>query len=481
MKDRFEQPVTVNAINVTFPQNSSNKDATITLYDANQNPLHSERITDSGIYQIDSVPNVSYAEIKNESDNTSDMIELGLYGDYTETSLPAKNYHSTINILGTNHDIVSAVGWNNDKEHFDNFVVNMGTSESPIYMTLPSFRENIFTEDLISKSYGQIVKKDGVASEGVLFDDRLDYQSFFYPNGYVDYEFDSPVTVTNLYAESIPEFLNNQLQITFYDSQGNAQSLNIGDDELFQRYIDLPQAYRDVKKIRIQNTNPNQGINLKEMAFFGSYPVNTTEPIVTYQKPITLKAGDILVSDEPINPNETTYHLDSDFSTTISRGYGIKHDEGKFEWIEVTLPSGDKKWINIYHNSIDDNIPNNGLVDTLSAQIVEDLGTWASGWFTDNNIYDYPEMHPGGYVRYQFSQPTSVSSLYFKLLNLIDNQSTNFVLTLYDSNQNILYQRTLSRDDLFNQYIPFNQTISNVSSFKIENDGIENIQIGDFD
>ena len=482
---RFLQPVTVNGFDMTYENGTPLKNVTFTLYDRDMNSLYSQNISDSGVVKFDSVPNVYFVEVKNNGTDVSQIRDLNVLGTYNSNDIPSKNYRSTIDISGVAHNIVKGIGWDDTTKHFKSVLVNMGTDVNPTYEDIVPLRNNIFTEDLTTKFYGQIVKSANVASNGDLFNDEVGAYNgaVFYPSSpdqssYVDYEFDTPVSISNLYIENAPESLNNHLQVTFFDSHGGNQSLPIGDDELSQRYIDLPNTFTDVKKVRIQNISPDQSIRLNEAAFFGDTPI--LNPVV-YQKPILLKAGDLLVSDDPAHPNESAYHLDSDYLTTISRGYGIKHNDGKFEWIEVTLPDGNRKWINIYHNSIDDNIPNNGLVDTLSAQIVEDVGTWASGWFANNNIYDYPVMNSGGYVRYQFSQPTSVSSLYFKLLNYVDQQSTNFVLTLYDNNQNVLYQRTLSRDDLFNQYIPFDQTISNVSSFKIENDGTENIQIGDFD
>lgn len=480
---RFERPITVKASSVEFDDSLPLKEINLTFYDSNRNVLNSQGIVNSGLHLTEEIKNVFYVEFKNISGDRVDIREFDLLGDYSETSIGPKKYNSTIEMNGTTYSTNLAENWDDINKHFDRFSINVGTETSPYYqfLTLKDYKVRIYKEDLTNTVNGKIVKDGGVGYEKEVFDDQLNYADF-YPNSYIDYEFDIPVSLSNLYIENLPDYLNNQLEVTFYNSLGYPNTISIGDDELFERYFDLEKTYENVKKIRIKNTHPTQNIRIQEVGFYGKYPETKAHLMNVYNKSLTLKAGNYVVSDDPIHPIETSITIDTYFLANIRKGYNLKYDEGIFEWIEVKMPSGEYKWVNTNQNKITDKVFQNGLIDTLFGVIVEKNRTWDTDSMHNNELNNYPEIYEDdGFVRYQFNQTTSVNSLYINLHDYIDNRDHNFTIQFLDSNQNIISEISPTRDDLYKEFIELPQEVQQVNGIKIVNNGNDRVRISELE
>jgi len=502
---RLEQPVTVNATDIQFLSGNAIYPLTVTLYDKDKQVLKTLKLGENGVSPIEKTEHVQYISVENKDNPSTVWVnDLQLLGEYENEQHPKKETPLTTNlsfvsqiderslfeeptdlkpreeqhtiavkgVKGKKFNVNKVYDWDDSKHQYRWMQVSSATLniENKWVRLDDSEMGAIYKGDLTDIVSGQVVKQFDTSYHNDLFDNNSDTHTVINGNGYVDYEFDYPVSISSYYMEQYLSMKNKGFELTFYSEDGTSQLVNVGDNELFERYNQLNETIQNVKKIRIKSLY-EYPVWVPEIAFYGSYDLPTPLPTVKFVADVTIPRGKIKVYDTPVNPYEyEVIDIEENYSTVSEEGYGIMAVDGKYKWLKVVFPDGESKWINTVESWMVSPTFEKGLTDHVYGQVVDTQFIDSTAELT-NNYFGSARMDMKGYMEYRFDQPVSVNQFFLKLRFEVDNSDAadNLKLTLLDKNRQATYTRILSRDDLKKQLFDLPQTFTDVYGYKIEN------------
>lgn len=161
-----------------------------------------------------------------------------------------------------------------------------------------------------------------------------------------------------------------------------------------------------------------------------------------------------------------------------SEGYKWLDSKRGFQWYKVSVEElGIKdKWIEVNDNE-GNVIFSQGLTDQVSSRITENKDVKYADYIFRNSG-GTGEFNPNSYMYYRFEQPVKVDHIY---IDSKDIKSSGLTLKLYDKDNNKLYTKNIQTDNSEERFIELGETVSDVTSFKLENTSSELKTIYDFD
>lgn len=493
---RFETGVWAKGFEISFKDSVENADIDVTFYNYQREELCIFTVKNEGRYYI---PNciggnqTHFVGIKKNGSGTVNVSELVVLGETLPFPKRTVDFHTTMtlsdnartffvdtpvssgsiyidNLKGKPLNIVKASDWS---DYYNRFMkVQIDSEASGIdnlwmdvkYGDLPEIQEG----DLLDEMYGQIIQDDGNYLASYMYDNNMQSRTMLYANKGQVYEFDNPVTITHMFAKNDPDYLDNQLELTFLDTEGNLFTEIIGDTQLFYRYFALQQTYENIKYIFIRNVGFNP-ITIPEIAFYGTKNNDIALPSVHVRHPITLSKSGFKLYD---TPNALTYNesgtLESNQVVQSIQAWGLKENEDIYDWYQIEW-NGELKWIQPKYQSVTvDEMHKHGIIDMVGVEILS-----SNKYKADNLIDNYPQytanVSSNEMLEYRFKDTVSVKQFYISLNGYIANTPTNLRLELLDENKQLLHTLNIGHNEVYQRTIAFDETIENVRYFRITN------------
>lgn len=502
---RFDKPVRANAFDIDFFDPTLKQDIEVTLYNKEKFPIETKKIDHDGVHEfILKIEDAYYFEIKNVGTTSAKVAEFELLGDISGQELEIKNIDTNVtfqentkifldnpvlsfptiktNTKGKTAHATKGYEWDDTKQTFKWVMVSseeLGIQDKWVKLSsnpLSNEMYGIYYYDLTNKMFGQIVKDTNYYSANALFDDNVASYEYLSTGKFVEYEFDYPVDINQMYVYSDYESLNNHLQIILTDENENTYTEHLLDDKMLQRYFNLNQTYSKIKKVKIENKHPSQRFVMREIGFSGKENEKLGLDAIQVKHPITLKAGTVKLYNEPKGKTFENYQVNNTMNLEAKEVFGY----GKWAKIEI---DGKEKWVDSSQSPYV-TIPSliqYGFFDKTTGKLLPtSTGYWSFNAAIDNNDVSIFDLYKGGMVEYEFDSVIETNQIYFQLYNYLENADHKMQLILFDEQNNELYNKQFTRDELYKSLINFDSKYK-VKKFKLINNGINTVRLKGFD
>ena len=518
---RFEQPVTVENLFIKKMELDldSNFKLKIEFLDQNQEVIpNTSLILNNDDYfkqfiKLESpIENVYGYRLTNEGTVTKNIEEIELFGDYVLNSYPSKELNIDYKVLNSSivlYDepnvlspsvlktgirdkmakVTKGYFYEENKQGFrwhQISIPELGIHDKWINDNILSY---IYSYGLTDQVSGRIVVATNVYNQESLIRNNGS-QATISPNGKVQYHFEQPVTVKNLFIKKMELDLDSafKLKIEFLDQSHQVipnTSKVLTNDEYFKQFIKLDSPIENVYGYRLTNEGTVTK-SIEEIELFGDYVLNSY-PSKELNIDYKVLNSNLVLYDEPNILSTAVLRTDvRDKMAKVTKGYFYEENKRGFRWHQISIPELGihDKWIN---DNILSYVYSYGLTDQVSGRIVVSENVFNQESLIRNNG-SQSTFSPNGKVHYRFEQPVTVKNLFIKKTELDLDSNFKLKIEFLDQNQEVILNtsKVLSNDDFFKQFIKLDSPIENVYGYRLINEGtvtknIEEIELfGDY-
>ncbi|MCK1999796.1 S8 family serine peptidase [[Brevibacterium] frigoritolerans] len=391
------------------------------------------------------------------------------------------------NLKGKKAIVTEGYSWDKTKQGFKWYKVSvpeLGITDKWVEV-YANDGKNIYQYGLMDSVAGRIVLADKVGNMGNNIIDNAGTAEEINPNGTVQFRFEKPVSVKNILINKTDEVIDPNFKLSLELLNENKDVLytrEITEDDYNKQILKLDREVSDVSFYRIKNIG-TKNERLTEFEIFGSFEKTANDPKeVNFDFSFNETINYTFYDDPMTKANPIVKSNIRNLKATTTEGYYWVEAKQGFKWYKVSIPELGitDKWVEVYAND-GKNIYQYGLMDNVAGRIVlaDKVGNMG------NNIIDNAgtaeEINPNGTVQFRFERPVSVKSILIKRYEKSLDSNFNLKLELFDEDGNLIYEKEISQDDYFEQFIKIEQEFSNVYSYKITNNGTKTERLTEFE